>query len=196
MCEILIMYSTLEYDIMLGIIEKSRVDKFRIGQHVIVFYTHANNAFASIMPDPLRCIRVDEKYVYSLPDQILFNPSILPFVKYGLIFFSLGVNVTLEAPTNVQRLYQKIFRFLTSNNKTEKVIIKEDMWIVDDQVYDIQTNGLIDLFGDQTVDKLLDKIAKYKLRADIIHLRITELTNNMNELKPKSTRFFVILCYN
>lgn len=195
MCDIHVVYSTLEYDVILGVIEKTKATRFHIGQHVIVFYTYAQNAFASNMKDPLRYIRVDDRYVFPLPHQDLFTPAILPIVKYGFIFFSIGSNITLEAPTNVQKLYQRIARTLTNNDSIQEVIIQEDRWSVNKKVYDVQKHGLIELFGSHGVDAMLDTIVKYNLLADVIYLPISELTSNMIEMKPKSTRFFIILCY-
>lgn len=189
MCDIYIHYSTLEYDVMLGIVVGSQSQKIVKGQRVIVFYTCED--FKTFFKDPLRRICVPDKYVFAIPEHI-FDAKYLPVIKYGCVLFQFPIKVT--APQNVLRLYERIKKKMGKTLSNATIDIKPNTWIIDRTVYDIQSYGFTDVFLNN-ISYVLDMIRDYNIMADIIYVNVSSLRNNMLEFQELPTRFFVVLSF-
>lgn len=215
-CTIYTLYSTIEYDIIIGKITHIYGDNcnLNIGDQVFMFLDYYN--FYICREDPLMSVCVDDYYLFKIPNK-LNTPLILPFLKYGSISYLLRIlteknkEIIIYSPYNIYNIIQK----LSKNTKLEwknlneinyngdnYVAILNDKWIFKinnkKYIFDFKEETLIHMFGKKNINILLQLYFKeHSLNTGVYYNLFNNIENKClcNKLIISKSRFFNIYTF-
>lgn len=217
-CCIHVLYSTLEFDVILGrvvnIVDPPHREDICINDLVYV-YIDWNN-FHIVNTDMLYSIIVDFENVFKIKHNKHSLPMMLPYLKYGCIAFqSLSllkrrdINIDIYSPFNIFYLLKKMFPVkdtqLRWHNIFEKctvydtkpedmrIIITPKSWQIDYNgqqfQYKLDETSIFGIFGRNNLERLFDYVINEFSFANIYYTRMIDVP----DLKESHTRFFHII---
>jgi hypothetical protein len=214
-CTIYTLYSTIEYDIIIGKITKidGNNSKFNIGDNVFLFLDYYE--FKICKEDPLMSLCIDEYYLFKIPNK-LNTPLVLPFLKYGCISYVIRIlsqnknnKIIIYSNYNIYNIIHSMSKKyvntewkpyndikLYSNNY---VTISNNKWIFKfnniEYIFDFNNETLIHMFGKNNINILLQQL--YFLNTGIYYYIFNNIENysQINNNQLKKTRFFNIYTF-
>lgn len=218
-----ILYSTLEYDIIIGIITNISAvadlienTSFKIGEKVLIIPDYYN--YQICPKDPLMSICVNEECIFKIPLENI-SPLTLYAIKYGCIVY---INKILN-PKNIKiimyskyNVFKLIKKFMINNNiewrplndelTDNDIIINNNIihitslkWIIIinhiNYCIDLQKHSLIYIFGKKNINIIINIIYKQHILTDIYYIPFEFIqTIDFNDKFNKS-RFFSIISF-
>lgn len=216
-----ILYSTLEFDIIIGIITNISSDlientSFKIEEKVLIIPDYYN--YQICPKDPLMSICVNEECIFKIPLEII-SPLTLYAIKYGCIVY---INKILN-PKNIKiiiyskyNVFKLIKKFIINNNiewcplndeltdKQTDIIINNNIihitplkWIIIinhiNYCVDLQKHSLIYIFGKENINIIINNICKQHILTDIYYIPFKFIqTIDFNDKFNKSRFFYII----
>ena len=205
MIKIAILYSSLDYDEIIGkILETSDMSEFISGERVCVLLDYTTQCF-EVQNEH---IIVSERYVFHLGIDEIESAQIIPLIKYGTIACYIIQNYNVTADTkilinsrhNIFTALVKFFKYKTqfvSDKPNSPHNIKVNIEDSEDNITIIQDtnsitiplNNFVNTFGLENIKKVIEFIVQNGLLADVIHI---SRGNSLSRCSSKS-RFFDIL---
>lgn len=211
------LYSTYDYDVILGTITHINNNdnintSFKIGDNVIVipnYYT-----FKICLKDPFMSICVSEECIFKIKNNISdISGNILPSIKCGCIANIINIlntenkKIIIYSEYNIYKLITQFINnieWLDINdninnsadiiNNNNIVYITQSMWFINinniKYCFDLQKNSLIYIFGKNIISNIINK----NIVADIYCIPfkcIIDLYYN----NSKKSRFFYVLSF-
>ena len=203
-----VLYSTIEYDVILGIITdiKSKSNIFKVNDIVFVYLKWYNDEGYT-----MDSLRVEEETIFRFTDNNYNKPYMLPLLKYGCIAMHISdyyvKKIVLYSSFNVYHCLKNILHCemewhniteLPKNNNCNDMfmIITPTQWYytydTKNDLIDLEKQSIFQNFGRKTITKLIKYIELKSLTTNICYIDICDLIS----IKNSNTRFFKILDFN
>lgn len=219
-----VVYSTFEYDICMAvvtdIVNRNSSQHFNIGEVVLVFMDE--RMFEICYYDPFGSLVVTEECVFKLPKKSQ-TALILPMLKYGCVACqALSIIqrvhshiVDIYSEYNVFTVISKLMRLLNftcilvnkEDAKPENVCVKSDHIAViitsstftiktldDVYHYDLSLHSMLDTFGHDNIEFLVNLIIQKRLLASVCYVRFPDVPDPKQH-KHLRSRFFNIISF-
>jgi hypothetical protein len=207
--KIKVLYSTIEYDVIFGIIvsTESQCSLYKINDRVFVFVTWNEHLLGSMYT-----LEVYETSIFRFSEERNNTPCKLPLLKYGCLAIYINEQcskyklekVKLHSTFNVYNCLKNIVhskiewydlsnKDCKSHKKDFKIVITPSQWYIElnhvKKMFDLDKKSLLQEFGENLIYILVKYIEKYSLKTNIYYIEM----NDLLIVKSSKSRFFCIL---
>lgn len=204
-----VLYSTIEYDVVFGIIVSidSQQSLYKINDIVFVFVTWNEHLLGSMYT-----LEAYETSIFRFSEEKNNVPCRLPLLKYGCIAMYINEHcsycklekIKLHSTFNVYNClknfiqseiewYDLSCKDYESHIKDFQIIITPSEWYVElkhfKKLFDLNKKSLLQEFGGNLIYKLVEYIEKYSLKTNIYYIEV----NDVMFIKNSRSRFFYII---
>lgn len=219
-CIIEIMYSTCEYDVLLGIVNEikgipTRNKSLAIGDIVFAFLDE--HCFKVCDKDPFGSLYMNEECVFKMPEDQCNSALFLPVFKYGCIAQCIKncIKNVLSQPSfpihifcnyNIYNIICKLIDtecFAWHDNDTNANLIKGTIIKIspgklafDNNInINFDNNSLLEILGHDSIEKIIRTIIDKHILANICYVKINQLTEDLIANQHCKSRFFNVISF-
>lgn len=213
LCTISILYSTIQYDIIVGKITNINGKDCKLHINDLVFYFFDFYEFEICPNDPFMSLCVDDYYLFKIPSEINI-PFILPTIKYGFLIFLILILIKKKSAITIYSdynafniIYKFIYKYinikwnlLNEYNQTNDnyILVSDEKWIFKinnlEHIFDFNDKTIINIFGTNNIITVLNMFLSLKsfVSGGIFYIPFNNYDENIINAKSK---FFNIITF-